>query len=309
MIQVAAIIPTVYSSDFTRLAQAVHAVESAVREVRGVKLSIVVVYNSVQEGIQEVFIKNRLKRLSVLPIVVIINQINKGYAQAVNDGILYARALGKPDWHLVLNDDALLHKEFFVQLLSHIASGAYDAVSCGIQTPSGTIESIGLGYYSTGLAFPRHKAMVSNDREIFTGTCVLLSKRRVEKELSRQGHIFNPLFFAYAEDLELSLRILRDGGKIYISSDVLVTHSGSQTAKRGSFFQLYHGYRNLVLITCLLWSWQTVVFRLPLLLVGHAYIFGMSIYKGYWLLYPKIWWWIGKNWKIILWQRRSYVTR
>lgn len=295
MKRVTVIIPTVYSSDFTRLEQTIRAVESAKKQVRDVKLSIIIACNLAPEGIQENLLKDKLKRLCALPIAVVINYINKGFAPAVNDGILYARATVRPDWYLMLNDDAFLHENFFVRLLPQLRSGRYDAVCCGIQTPGGSIESVGLRYTSFGLAFPRRKPIEPAEPSLFSGTCVLLSGTRVEKELNRYGYVFNPLFFAYAEDLELSLRILDDKGRIYISNESLVTHFGSQTAVRGSYFQLFHGYRNLVLIVVLLWSWKDIIFRFPMLLVGQAYIIAMSLYKGYVLLYPKMWRWIIRN--------------
>ena len=308
MKMVTVIIPTIYSSDFTRLERAIHTVETAMKEAHDVGLKIIAVYNSAPEDIQEDILKRKLERLCDLSIAVLINHINKGFAPAVNDGILYARATVKPDWYLVLNDDAYIDKDFFVRLMPQIRSDTYDAVSCGINTLTGERESVGLLYSSAGIAFPRRREISEKETRLFSGTCVLLSGTLVENELKRHGYVFNPHFFAYAEDLELSLRILHDGGKIYISNNALVVHEGSQTAKRGSFFQLYHGYRNLVLVVLLMWPWSTIFWRLPLLMIGQAYMFAMTVYKGYWLLYPKLWWWVGKRRNSILWQRRSYDT-
>lgn len=304
---IAIIIPTVYSSHGTRLQKTIHAAKYAQAHGR-MTVHILCVFNAVPHGINERDINESLGKLQ-RSVKVLVNYKNKGFTGAVNDGIIYARAMAKPDWYLVLNDDAYLHQDFFQKLLPTLESVKYDAVSCKILTPRGDVESVGLRYFPTGLAFPRRKDVAQDEQSLFTGTCVLLSKSRVDKELSRHGYVFNPLFFAYAEDVELSLRILRDGGKIFMYNDSLVTHEGSLTAVRGSFFQLYYGYRNLLLVMLLLWPWKDFVIRLPFIFVGQLYIIVMSFYKGYFLLYPKIWLWIWRNRAAIQWQRKQYAKK
>ena len=279
---IAAIIPTMYTGRPHALVRAIRSVQ----QTRVRNISFVVVVNNAPKDSSEYAMALDISTRAGVPVTVLTSYINRGFAPAVNDGILFAQARYHPDWYLILNDDARLHANFFRALPLQ----SFDAVSCKMLSTSGAIESSGLRYFSTGLAFPRRADIRKEDIPFFTGACVMLSRSRVEKELTKHGYVFNPLFFAYAEDLELSLRILRDGGTIFISNKGLVTHEGSNTAKRGSFFQLYYGYRNLLLIIFLLWSRNDIVLRLPWLGIGQLYIIAMSVYKDYWLLYPKIWW-------------------
>lgn len=304
--RISVIIPTIYAADPVMLLESVRAVREAARNT--VSLSVVICVNQAPTDQASVrFLRERLLS-SGRNVRVLISHINKGFAPAVNDGIVFSRGLFRPDWYMVLNDDAYVHKNFFTALLPALEKQTADAVSCGIRKPDGSIEGFGLRYYRTGLAFPGLKVVNGGD-VMFSGACVLLQPKRIEAELARHGFVFQPLFFAYAEDVELSMRIQKDGGSVYIHPEVLVTHAGSKTAKRGSFFQLYYGYRNLILVVLLHWKPAEILARLPYLLTGQLYIFAMSVYKRHVLLYPKIWWWIIKNGRIIMWQRNRYDTQ
>lgn len=302
-LKISVIVPTLFPIREIRLRKVLFSVKLAAERISGLSNESVIVINGCSTAqIAKVKFPKEF-RYSMISSVE-----NRGFAQSVNDGILHTRA-SKPDWYLILNDDAYLDEAYFLLIEHALRSKKIDAISEKIFSTSGKVESVGLRYFSTGLAFPRRENIYPDELSLFSGTCVMLSRTRVEKELLRNGYVFNPLFFAYAEDLELSLRIHRDGGGISINNEASVTHEGSQTAKRGSYFQLYHGYRNLVLVVLLLWNRNTILRRLPLLLIGQLYIIAMSIYKGYWLLYPKLWWWIVRHRSIIVWQRRMYGTK
>lgn len=310
-IRIAIVIPFIYSSQkLLALKNVLKRVSISAKRSGSIELAAVLIANRAPQTIVQnppnnttVMKNNRIKRLHFL-----WSSVNRGFSQAVNDGMLFAKYQWSPDWYLILNDDAFVSKRFFEYLIPQLASRLYDALSCRVLSPKGTTESVGLWYSPSGVALPRTGDKRPTDTPIFTGVCTLLARKRVEKELANHGYVFNPLLFAYSEDLELSLRILRDGGKIHIDNDPLVTHLGSQTAKRGSFMQLSWSYRHWLAVILLHWSTREILTRLPFLLLGQIYIFSMSMYKGYWLLYPKIWWWIIQNRDIILWQRRQYGT-
>ncbi len=299
-ISIAVIIPTLAPLSHARIATLFRRLRQMEREARLLRVILVVNNMPPSSGNK---IRDMAKKFNVETL---FSAINKGFAQAVNDGISYARATRKHDWYFVLNDDALPSKQLIERLSAQLYVHQYDAISCKVLTRDKRVESVGLVYSPTGLAFPRTKDIQTGEVQIFTGTATLLSNKRVEKELLRWGYVFNPLFFAYAEDLELSLRILKDNGRIYISNEGLVMHSGSQTAHRGSYVQLYHGFRNFLLVICLFWSPSAIFFRLPFILAGQIYVIGMSMWKGYVFLYPKLWWWIFHNWKTLMWQRQMY---
>jgi GT2 family glycosyltransferase len=307
-LKIAVIIPTLYEEKKHHVMQKTLAsvIKAAiVADIPGLFFVIAV------NGAPQVTVRNAPKMKRSLKDdteqIFLYSGVNRGFSQAVNDGIMRARTQS-PEWYLILNDDAFVSRQFFQKLHAFLTSRNYDAISCKVLTPQGRVESVGLKYYPVGVAFPRRKDIRKNDMHLFSGVCIFLSRRRIEKELANHGYVFNPLLFAYSEDLELSLRILRDGGTIHIANEPLVTHLGSQTAKRGSFFQLYHSYRNWIVVIFLHWSTREIISRLPFLVLGQLYVLGMCFYKRYWLLYPKIWWWIMRNKDVIFWQRRRYGT-
>ena len=299
-ISIAVIIPTLAPLSHARLAALFRRLRQMERQVQ--LLRVILVVNNMPPSSSNK-IRDMAKKFNVETL---FSAINKGFAQAVNDGISYARATRKHDWYFVLNDDALPSKQLIERLSAQLYVHQYDAISCKVLMRNKRIESVGLVYSPTGLAFPRRRDIQEEEKSLFTGTATFLSSERVEKELSRYGYIFNPLFFAYAEDLELSLRILYDNGKIFITNEGLIEHMGSQTARRGSYIQLYHGYRNFLLTIYLMWTSGAIILRLPLILAGQVYVVAVSIWKGYFLLYPKIWWWIIQNRKSLVWQKRLY---
>ena len=299
-ISVAVIIPTLAPLSRDRLDTLFRRLGQIRKDIR--RLRVILVVNDMPPSVGSKILAT-VKKSNV---EVLFSGINKGFAQAVNDGICYARVIQKPDWYFVLNDDAIPSRRLINCLSMQLCVHQYDAISCKVLTRNKRIESVGLMYSPTGLAFPRRRDIHDEETPLFTGTATFLSSERVERELSRCGYIFNPLFFAYAEDLELSLRILRDNGKIFITNECLIEHMGSQTAHRGSYIQLYHGYRNFLVTMYLMWKSSAIVLRLPLILAGQVYVMAISIWKGYFLLYPKIWWWIIQNRKSIAWQKRLY---
>ena len=296
----AIIIPTLVPLDGERLTRLFGRLKKLQSDL--IKIHVVLVVNHMLPR-DEIKIQALFKKYDVS---IVSTAINKGFAQAVNEGIIFVRAVASVDWYFVLNDDAYPSLQLISHLRKQLLSKQYDAISCKVLTSGNKVESVGLVYSPTGLAFPRRTDIRFENQAIFVGTAVFISKHRVEKEIGKHGYIFNPLFFAYAEDLELSLRIIKDKGAIYISNVPLVRHMGSQTAHRGSFFQLYHGYRNFTLTLILLWSSRDLIVRLPFVCIGQMYILAMSMFKGYFLLYPKMCWWIFRNWKSLLWQRRAY---
>ncbi|MBU1326560.1 glycosyltransferase [Patescibacteria group bacterium] len=307
MITISVIIPTVYMKHPKALFRAICSIKQAA--TADISYWVTVIANDVPIRVSAETIANDIHRKTHIAAEALVSHVNKGFAPAVNDGIVYERARRDPDWYFVLNDDACVHKGFFVSLLSKLGSDRYDVVSCKIIAPGGEIESVGLNYNKTGVALPRRRDAIPKDASIFSGTCVLLYKNRVKKELKKHGYVFNPLFFAYSEDLELSLRIHKDGGKIYISNEPLVTHLGSQTAGRGSYFQLYHSYRNWLLVVLLHWPLIKIIINIPPLLLGQLYIFGMTLYKRHLLVYPKALWFVVRNMRIILYQRKHYSDK
>lgn len=229
-----------------------------------------------------------------------------GFPQAINNAIFFGNFNFNPDWYLIINDDALLDKNYFIILQEKILSKNFAVLSSKVINSSGKTDSVGLNYYRTGIACPRTKNIKKNSFPIFCGTCFMLSKKTINKLISKYGFVFNEIYFAYSEDLELSLRILKNNGKIFISNQPLVIHLVSKTNKRGSFFQLYHSFRNWFYTIIICWPLKKILINLPFIFLTHFYIILFSIYKKYFFLYFKIIFNLIKNIKILYFFRRQF---
>lgn len=308
MKRVAIIIPTLYQPQPQNLLECLVSLEKAVKPAKNVlEPHFILVENHVPLSQDERSIERMMLNKTKIKPTVQANHINKGFTGAVNDGITYAQLRWAPDWYLVINDDAVVTPSFFRALFPLLQSGTNNLVSCKVIKPDGKVESVGLDCYPTGLAFPRTKDVGETTAIPYCGTCFFLSKPTVEAQLNKYGYVLNPLYFAYAEDLELSLRILKDGGRIAISNTPLVVHQGSQTAKRGSWFQLYYGLRNWIFTIILLWPIRRILTHFPLLLLGQFYALLLTLRKGYIFLYPRIIWAVGRRMKILLYLRSRYL--
>ena len=304
------IIPTLWQKDTgDRVMQTLRSLFDSYKVIKQVKLRIVVFANAAQENDQQ----NLQKKLSktFANTYVIGSQLNKGFTGGVNESLIWSMGHLKTDWYVVLNDDANVKKLFFERFITeitHTQQSNLGVISCAVEDTNGKIESFGLEYFASALAFPvQNMAQTKNRKKnIFCGTCVWFTKQIVEEQVQKLGYLLNPLYFAYAEDLECSLRLQMNNTIIILIPEALVTHQGSVTAGRASFFQLYYGYRNLILTILVLWSTLHITKNIFWILLGQLYIFLHSLYKGYWILYPKVLWYIFKNRSELLVQRTIY---
>jgi len=284
---IAVIVPTLYDHmDFAE--KAVQSVERASRSVKNLRILCVLWINNFPANEDQDTYEHRLKKKFPFVHSCLFSTVNTGFSGAINSAIIYAHFALKPDWYCIFNDDALMKYDFFMKIKQYLG-GEYDGLSCKVIKPNGQVESVGLKYYPTGLAFPRTHDISEKDTPLLCGTCLLLSNNVISKLLNKEGYIFNPLFFAYAEDLELSLRMLSHGFRILVLNEPIVIHEGSKTATRGSKFQLYYSYRNILYIVILLWPIGRILVNFPHLLLGQLYIFLICLYKGYIFLFPRIW--------------------
>ena len=112
------------------------------------------------------------------------------------------------------------------------------------------IDSAGDGYLFAGGAFKRGYGQRADDyaesREVFGACgCAMLMKRELFEALGG----FDPAFFIFYEDVDLSYRAQLLGGRCWYAADAVVRHAGSGTMGRQSFRAVYYGQRNLE------WTW------------------------------------------------------
>jgi GT2 family glycosyltransferase len=230
------------------------------------------------------------------------NRINRGFTGGVNDGVFYSIYSRSADWCLVTNDDVIFDESFFSKMIPQLKISRA-VVSCGVRDKDGFDQSRGMNYFRSGLTSP----LVENKKTpYFVGTVFFVSKKTVLWSFDKFGFLLMEFFFAYAEDLELSVRLKKANRKVFILKDNLITHLGSLTAKRGSAKQLFWGYRNLIFIILIHWSLFEIILFSPLLLLGQIYSIALLFKKRHFLVYPKIIWSVVKHRRVVLGYRRSF---
>lgn len=137
------------------------------------------------------------------------------------------------------------------------------------------------GGYVPGILGPANNNLAMKSRYVtFASGCSMM----IRADVLRKTGGFDPRFFMYEEDVELCLRVQRDGWKIWYLADALVTHKGQgslRKAQGGKFmgawdpknpnlsFYAFHILRNRLLN---MWTYASGKHRLEFLLYFPLFI-------------------------------------
>lgn len=162
---------------------------------------------------------------------VIIAPENLGFAKGMNWAWQHAQTLEQWDYALILNNDITAQPQLLETLHTHMAQHPRTAL-LGVAADTGTAIQSGLHYQRwTGLMFP---TAVTGSFQVATGYCLLLRPQAI------QGELFDPRYFMYGEDVELSWRLREQGWNVEILAQPLLTHTPAQSSREGSLFYEYH---------------------------------------------------------------------
>ena len=209
----------------------------------GSPLEIIVVDNGSTDGTLE-YLRRRPG------VIVIANATNTGYAPANNAGI--DRATG--EFVLLLNNDTRVAPGFLEPLLEVMRTtpdaGALQSKMLTVDAPH-RIDAYGSYFLSTGflyhLRYGQPDIPLEEPFEIFAAKgAAMLIRGAVLREVGA----FDPDFFAYLEDSDLSWRIWLGGHRVLCVPASVVYHHGGATASRlPSAFVIFHSFKNR---TCML---------------------------------------------------------
>jgi hypothetical protein len=188
---------------------------------------------------------------SALPLAVEIlrPERNLGFSDGCTLGITSAMRKGI-DLVLLLNNDAVVDEHF----LGPLATAMSDVENAGLVSPQ--IVHLSRpeqawyqgGRFSLWSGIPvqghRRRAMRGGGRprevDYATG-CAML----VRPEVIRRVGSFDPSFFAYCEDLDLSIRARRAGFRVLFVPGSLVYHDVGEEPERAAL-RIYYSTRNLI---------------------------------------------------------------
>jgi GT2 family glycosyltransferase len=164
----------------------------------------------------------------------------------------------KADWFLLINDDAYVGENFFKDLLIFLKGQKPDIV-CPIVYKKNIhiIDSWGIEYFRSGYATPSRSPV--NKTTLAPGTCLLIRNKLVKKMKRIYGFVFNPKFYYYHEDVEMSIRAIMIGAQISKTKNVTAYHIGQSTSRKKLFFLTFYPMRNLLWVIIFTWPFIEIV--------------------------------------------------
>jgi len=183
----------------------------AVLEQQGVELEVVVVDNASTDATREI-LKDYRGRIRV-----IYNRHNEGFAAAQNQAIRASRA----EWVLCLNPDVLMEPGFIRILVetgemdpdAGAVCGKLLSIGAGFQPlPKRRIDSTGMYFtpamrhFDRGWHEPDGKRFDRAEYVFGASAAAALYRRQMIEDISVEGDLFDPDFFAYREDADVAWR-------------------------------------------------------------------------------------------------------
>lgn len=194
------------------------------------------------------------------PIRVVRLPHNEGFSQANNIAYVAAREFS---YVLFLNPDAFLSERFLEGALARMEGSESSSVGCLTGTllgfdvehgrPTGLIDSTGIfqkwygRWYDRGHGTQASSVGASGTAELpaACGALMLCRVRALEEASLRPGAVFDPGFFMYKEDIDLSLRLRAKGWRIVHAPELLCHHGrGWQGRDVASYRARYLSARN-----------------------------------------------------------------
>ena len=176
---------------------------------------------------------------------------NRGFSVAVNEGINAASG----QLIALLNNDAEPDPHWVTELMKaadlHPAAGFF-ASKILFYSDKKTIDAFGDGFAVAGFGYKRGWGEPSEKyatEDYVLGACggAAMYRSSMLRDIMVSGEFFDGDFFAFGEDLDLSLRARLYGYKCIAIPSAVVYHRVRSTAGRGSSLSLFLSHRNFIL--------------------------------------------------------------
>ena len=200
-------------------------------------------------------------------IKIIKNPKNYGFAKAINQGILAA----KHHWVVPCNNDLRLANNWF-KLISHQIQANKDPkiitfFGTVLNKTGNKIESTGLDFNYSGKCQNLKNGQNFNPNlkkqspQIIWGANASLIVYK--KDIIQKIGMFDPIFFAYEEDVDLALRLHHLGYKTLWIPFAISYHLGGATSKKMGNFRHRHDAKNWIYIIIKNYSLKQIFRNLP----------------------------------------------
>ena len=253
-------------------------------------IEVIVVDNASVDGSMEL-VRDRFPQIRL-----IVNQENKGFSYAVNQGIKEAHT----PYVILLNNDTQVAPSFVHELEKvmdkdkghRLFSASAKLVSLYDRDKT---DDAGDYYCALGWAFARGKGKpperYDQDCEIFAACAGAAIYRRELLEADKVG-LFDEEHFAYFEDIDIGYRAKIHGYQNQFAANAIVYHAGSATSgSRYNAFKTGLASRNSIYIIYKNMPLFQLILNLPFLILGFLVKTVFFAKKG-----------MGKNYLLGLWE-------
>jgi len=205
---------------------------------------------------------------------------NTGFTGANNAGLKAATG----EFLVLLNNDCVAEPGWLDALLIRMEDPSIAAITSSMRniedmgimdSAGGEIDWIGFSR-DIGKGEPASDHASSRDVAFPSGGAVMIRR----SALPDRSRLFWEELFAYQEDFDLGLELLRTGWKIVYEPHAIVKHAHSATAVRGSFFKEYLCVRNRLLVLRKHFDVQTFRKLLPYILLWQKMWVMFSLLRG-----------------------------
>ena len=218
--------------------------------------------------------KTLVKSFKGLDINLIEQKSNLGFAKACNIGVLHSK--GK--YIFITNQDVIFPSDFFVVLLNLFNKIKYsrDIILC----PSIVfLGDNGINYFGAKIHFlcfsytPEMYQKLPKTKKTFRTLKISGSSMFLKKNTFLKLNGFDPYFFMYHEDTDLSLKALRNNIPVLTTNETRLYH------QKNSFilndFSYYYIERNRYI--CLVKNLESIVKLIPYILITEIFLLFQSI--------------------------------
>ena len=195
-----------------------------------------------------------------LPLLVIRNSLNRGFAAACNQGVQGSEA----DYLLFLNPDTILLENSLEAPIAFLARSENTSIGiCGIQLAdeAGRVSRTCARFPTPGhllarclgldrllpQVFPNHFLSEREHHESRVVDQIMGAFFLVRRAVFDLLGGFDERFFVYYEDLDFSFRARRGGWSSYFLSAALAVHSGGGCSKHVKAARLFYSLRSRIL--------------------------------------------------------------
>jgi len=207
----------------------------SLKEIRYENYEIIVVDNCSTDGSASLFEKE-------FPHVILIkNKKNLGFAGGMNVGIDYALKHKNPDYVLCLNNDTLVDNFFLTEMvkvaesdpkIGEVGPKIYDYYNRNVLESAGCDANLVLRRYRNIGYKKKDRGQYDQTRvtNALGGVCILFKRGVLERVKG-----FEPIYFANCEDLDICLRVKKEGYKlVYVHTSMVWHKGGASKGGKGS---------------------------------------------------------------------------